>query len=153
MNKRLMKIYIPLKSGHHLPIEVMKGLIDNNCEPICISSHSNIAGLDRQNKFNNLVEAMRLCSGDFISMDRDIVLEKLQIDELIEHLRTKPFVYYEVRLKQKHGLFGVKREIIDKYPITNIDNYETCVTCQWMKYLEKKGIEVKSIGRVNEIKT
>lgn len=146
------RIFIPLKSGHELPLEVMAGLILNDLEPACISSPSEKEGMDRENKYNNLLEAMRLSGGDFYCMDRDVVLSEGAFQSLLDALPKHGFVFHWLAKNYKHGIYIVRADVLKKYPMSEaVKDFKICSTCLWMRYLDKNGVSVHRVGTMKEL--
>lgn len=127
-----MVIHIVSKYGECYHPKVIIGLAKVGCHVMNISSESKDCkhGLDRRNIYENWKNAMKYFDGDvFIGMDSDVVLREGNVEKLIKKLKDASFAYYPTDIKNTHGLWVVKKKVIEKVPFKF--SGEICPICSW----------------------
>jgi hypothetical protein len=131
-------VHMIARTGQLLPRAVMKGLIDNDCEPLIASSWTNYlptkGRINRENQVKNWNTAFSFPYGDmFICMQNNIILEPGIIHRAVNLLTQTDVVTLPVvqAKKPQHGVFLMRKAVIDKVPMKYVDE-RFCALCRWI---------------------
>lgn len=146
-------VRIPIKTGQCLMMEVMEGLVLNDCCEMAVTSYTDsIKKCSRENMARNWIELHSYRRKDvvekvIIGMDSDVVLEEGVISDLLSPLKKGydvslyPTQEGEFNLFQpiQHGLWAVKMEIVIQIPLVELGG--KCSMCAWIRNIQSYGFK------------
>ena len=112
---------------------------------IAITSESNRPGPNRVNIFENWTKAFKYFEDNvFIGMDSDAVLTPGDVEIALKELKNFHFVYIPTDPSHTHGLWAVKKVVINEVPFTYQPN-NRCPICNWMNDILRYQFSTKRI--------
>jgi len=136
-------IHVICKYGESIPPEVVKGIADTSHSVMVISSPAKEGGLDRANIHLNWTTAMKYFDGDvFFGMDSDIVIKYGSTIALSLAMIEADFAFIATGPSNTHGIWAVKRRVIDAVPMRQTD---TCPICEWKNDIVEAGYKIKRV--------
>lgn len=132
-------VFIPMRLGQVLEKEVLQGLIINNCAAAPMVSFTDRHGrVDRENMAKNINAGFSFAEEYYLHMDSDVVLTPGIINTLITEARNFDLVIYRTGTNgQRHGLWMVKKKIVDTIPLT-FESQAVCPVCTWHRKIKNK---------------
>jgi hypothetical protein len=140
----LVKVLIPMKYGETLKTEVLKGLSENYCEALVITSENTGEDMNT-NKCKNILNGLKYIDGDLFLMDSDVILPYDSILDMQAELRENPIITLPTKPCHQE----------DDYP-SSIPHSMLCVRKDYIeefkRYLQGEGCHVCKFVNANHPK-